>query len=295
MVNHQWRKVALFALAIALWAGGVVVAWAQPVRVMTFNVRYGTAKDGSNRWELRREQLLDVIRDFDPDVLGVQEALREQVDAIAEALPGHAAIGVGRDADGGGEYSVVFYRRGRFDVQDAETVWLSDRPDEPGSRTWGNDLPRICTGVRLVERVDGQRFTVFNTHWDHLSQPARVRSGELMAERIAARCAAGEPVLVTGDFNAAEDNPAIATLTRREQLVRDTFLVLHADEQSAGTFHGFSGTAGAGKIDAIFATPEWRIEEAEIVRASRDGRFPSDHFPVTAVVDWPAADNSPAE
>jgi endonuclease/exonuclease/phosphatase family metal-dependent hydrolase len=288
VANQRVRRAVLFVLAVGLWAGALVAASAEPVRVMTFNVRYGTADDGPNHWERRREHLLDVIRGFDPDVLGVQEALRAQVDAIAEALPGHSAIGVGREADGGGEYSTVFYRRSRFDVEAAETRWLSDHPNEPGSHTWGNDLPRICTEVRLVERAGGRRFMVLNTHWDHISQPARVRSGAMMAERIAETCEAGTPVLVTGDFNAGEDNPAIAALTRSGRLIRDTFRALHVDERSAGTFHGFSGKAGSRKIDAVFATPDWRVKEAAIVRDSREGRYPSDHFPVTAVVDWPA-------
>jgi endonuclease/exonuclease/phosphatase family metal-dependent hydrolase len=295
MVNARLRRVALFALAAAVWGRGLSSANAESVRVMTFNVRYGTADDGPNRWERRREQLLDLIREFDPDVLGVQEALREQIDAIAAALPGHASIGCGRDADGGGEYSAVFYRRQRFDVQTAATSWLSDRPEEPGSHTWGNELPRVYTWARLVDRADGRRFSVFNTHWDHMSQPARLRSGECMAALVAERCAAGDPVLVTGDFNAGEDNAAIAALTRDGQLVRDTFRAAHADEASAGTFHGFTGTAGSRKIDAVFATPEWRVEAAEIVRASQNGRFPSDHYPVTAVVDWPAADGTHGE
>jgi endonuclease/exonuclease/phosphatase family metal-dependent hydrolase len=217
------------------------------------------------------------------------------MDAIADALPGHASIGCGRDADGGGEYSAVFYRRQRFDVQTAATFWLSDRPEEPGSHTWGNELPRVYTWARLVDRDDGRRFSVFNTHWDHISQAARVRSGELMAERVAERCAVGDPVLVTGDFNAGEDNPAIVALTREGKLLRDTFRVLHADEASAGTFHGFTGTPGPAKIDAVFATSAWQVKEAAIVRSTDAGRFPSDHFPVTAVVDWPAAEEGPSE
>jgi len=94
---------------------------------------------------------------------------------------------------------------------------------------------------------------------------------------------------VSGDFNAAEDNPAIVALTRGDALLRDTFRPLHPDEASSGTFHGFTGTAGAAKIDAILATPGWRVQDAAIVRLSRAGRYPSDHFPVTAVLDWPVS------
>ncbi len=269
--------------AILAWGSGLS-AFAEPVRVMTFNVRYGTAPDGENRWELRREFLLRVITEFDPDVLGVQEAVRDQIDAIGVALPGHGLVGVGREADGGGEYSAIFYRRRRFDLMAADTFWLSDAPEEPGSRTWGNTLPRICTWARLLDRGDSRRFTVFNTHWDHESQPSRVASGALMAARVGLRLAAGEPVLVTGDFNSAPDNPATIGLTRSGKLLRDTYRPAGAGPPG-GTFHAFTGTPGPAKIDAVLATDDWQVVDAEIMRTQAAGRYPSDHFPVTAVVE----------
>lgn len=294
MANNDRETLRRAALCAAFYCVLLTAhGGAEPLRVMTFNVRYGTADDGPNHWEQRREFLLEVIREFDPDVLGVQEALRDQVDAIGDALPGHACVGVGREADGGGEYSALYYRRARFDLLAAETFWLSATPEVAGSHTWGNDLPRVCTWVRLVEREGGGRIAVFNTHWDHMSQPARLESGALMAARVAQRSAAGDPVLVTGDFNAAEDNPAIAALTQRG-LLRDTFRVVHPDEKAVGTFHAFTGQAGTGKIDVVFATDEWQVREAAIVRNERDGRYPSDHFPVTAVVELAPA-SSPSE
>ncbi len=293
------QRVACRSAGWAVVAGAMTLAVAaarcraEPVRVMTFNIRYGTADDGPDRWERRRELLLDVIREFNPDVLGVQEALRDQLDALAAALPEHGCVGVGREADGSGEYSAVFYRRTRFDLLAADTFWLSASPDEPGSRTWGNTLPRICTWARLVERADGRRFTVFNTHWDHQSQPARVESGALMAARIAARRAAGDPVLAMGDFNAAETNPAIRALIQQGEL-QDTYRAMHSDAQAGATFHGFTGRGQGGKIDFLFATKDWRVAAADIVRTERDGRYPSDHFPVTAIVELEPSDSQSA-
>ena len=275
------RSVLAAAMLLTAWASDA--APAEPVRVMTFNVRYGTAPDGENRWERRREMLLGVIANFDPDVLGVQEALRDQIDAIGEALPALACVGVGRETDGGGEYSAIFYRRKRFDLMAAETFWLSDTPKTPGSRTWGNNLPRICTWARLLDRTDSRRFTVFNTHWDHQSQPARVASGVLMGARVAECTAAGEPALVTGDFNSVENSPAMIGLCKRGELLRDTYRDVHPDEV-IGTAHAFTGLA-VGKIDAILATADWQVVEADIARTQAEGRYPSDHFPVTAVVE----------
>jgi endonuclease/exonuclease/phosphatase family metal-dependent hydrolase len=284
MVRGLWRMVC-FGVSWAAVLLSAPLVLAEPVRVMTFNVRYGTANDGPNHWDLRREILLGVVKEFDPDVLGVQEALRDQLVALVEALPGHVCVGVGREADGGGEYSALFYRRSRFDLAAADTIWLSETPGAPGSRTWGNELPRICTWARLLDRNDARRFTVFNTHWDHQSQSARERSGQVMATLVAELSVAGEPVLVTGDYNAGEDNAAIANLTRGGELLRDTFRVVHPDEREVGTFNGFQGLTRGPKIDAVFATPEWQVQAADIIRTHQDERYPSDHFPVTATVE----------
>lgn len=282
------RRRTLSSLLLVLVVTTIAAcASAEPVRVMTFNVRYGTAPDGDNRWELRRDLLLQVIRDFDPDLLGVQEAVRDQIDVLSKALPEHGCAGVGREPDGGGEYSAIFYRRTRFDLAATDTFWLSDEPRTPGSHTWGNELPRVCTWVRLLDREAGRRFTMFNTHWDHVSQPARLASGALMAERVAEACAAGEPVIVTGDYNSGPRNPAIRALTRDGELLIDTYTTEASDKATAGTFHGFSGV-GPRRIDAIFVTAGCTSEPAEIVRTHDGARYPSDHFPVTAVVTLPA-------
>lgn len=254
------------------------------LRVMTFNLRTATARDGDDAWPHRRELLVRVIREYDPDFLGVQEAQRSQLDALAKAFPELAKAGVGREADGGGEYTAVFFRDSRFDLADAGTFWLSDQPDAPGSRTWGNNLPRISTWVRLLDRASNRRFVVFNTHWDHESQPARLRSGALMAEEVAARAAAGDPVLVMADFNCGERDPAMAALTRDGELLKDTFRVVHPDEKNINTFNGFGKRPNKAKIDGILATPQWRVLDAEIVRTHEGQRYPSDHYPVTATV-----------
>ena len=278
----QTRKSCLVFAAVFMVLGTTRLA-ADPVRVMTFNIRYGNAPDGENAWPLRRDLVSRVIADEKPDVLGVQEALRSQLDELAEALPEYARIGVGREPGGGGEYSAILYRTARFDVCDAGTFWLSDAPGEPGSKSWGNNLPRICTWARLLDRTNDRRFVFLNTHWDHESQPARLQSGKLMAKRIDEICSDGEPAIVTGDFNAAPDNPGIAALVD-EGCLTDTLLTLHPDEKSIGTFNGFGTKRKSPKIDAVFVTDHWKVKDAAIVRTHEGKRYPSDHFPVTATV-----------
>ncbi|MPZ20912.1 MAG: hypothetical protein GEV06_23870 [Luteitalea sp.] len=257
----------------------------QPLTVMSFNIRYGTAEDGPDRWEARRALLFEVLRSERPDIVGVQEALHFQLQEILEALPQFAMVGVGRD-DGKreGEYSAILYRRDRFTAEASDTFWLSDTPDVPGSTSWGNTIPRICTWARFADQ-SGATFYAYNVHLDHRSQPSREQSTALLAEQIRSRTPPA-PVVVTGDFNAAEDNPAVETLRELPDggvFLVDTFRVRHRTEPTAGTFNGFElGNTGGDKIDYVFAEPTTEVLEATIGRTSRDGRYPSDHFPVVA-------------
>jgi endonuclease/exonuclease/phosphatase family metal-dependent hydrolase len=252
------------------------------MRLMTFNIRYANPEDGENCWEKRREMVYKLIRDEKPDVLGVQEALKPQLDEIGKALPEYASVGVGRD-DGksAGEHSQILYRADRFRVEGKGTFWFSDTPDVPGSKHWGNTVIRICTWARLKDKKTGRAFTVYNLHLDHQSQPSRVKSVELLLKRIQAR-AHKDPVVVMGDFNAGEDNAAVTVLKEaKEPKLQDTFRRIQPQATEVGTFHGFRGKAGSEKIDYIFVTEEFEVETAGILLTNDKGRYPSDHFPVT--------------
>jgi endonuclease/exonuclease/phosphatase family metal-dependent hydrolase len=253
-----------------------------PLAVMSFNIRYGTAMDGDNQWHERRDLLFDVMREQDADLVGLQEALDFQIDEIVAALPAYAVVGIGRD-DGArkGEYAAILFRKDRLHVAASGTFWFSATPDVVRSATWGNRVTRICTWARFVDR-DGRPFWVYNVHLDHESQPSREKSVALLRERIDARPFPGEPVIVTGDFNVGEANPALRALTSGGAFV-DTFRVRYPDEKQVGTFTGFRHEQVDGdKIDYVFAQPGAQVLSAAIVRTSRDGRYPSDHFPVVA-------------
>ena len=255
--------------------------------VMTFNIRFGTAPDGDNSWPNRRELAVQVLRDEEPQIVGLQEALRFQLDDLRKELPNYGEVGIGRD-DGkkAGEYSAILYDQRRIDVLDSGTFWFADSPDVPGSTTWGSTFPRICTWMRCRDRQTDRTVGVFNQHWDHLSQPSREKSAAMLLAKLADRAQPNEPVIVTGDFNAGESNPAFMQLVQDDRFhLSDTLRTLHPDEKIVGTFHGFKGDSAGEKIDAILVTPEWRVTKAEIIRVQRCNVYPSDHYPVTATLE----------
>ena len=263
--------------------GGLLVA------VMSFNIRYDTYLDGENRWSKRKGQVSEVIRRYSPDVLGVQEALRHQIDDIRKELPGFGEIGDGRDGEDQGEYSAILYDINRFEVDDSGTFWLSDRPGKP-SRDWGNGYNRICTWVRLLEIGTGRAFYMYNTHLDHQSQAAREKSVRLIMAYIGKR-KQQDPFVLTGDFNDGEESGPVKYLTgqgdgadRSPIILVDTFRLLHPNTEDVGTFNGFVGRTKGAKLDYIFTAPGSQVLEAAILRTMRDGLYPSDHYPVTATL-----------
>jgi endonuclease/exonuclease/phosphatase family metal-dependent hydrolase len=296
------RRRRLMLLLFVLWLisdnPAAQVAAREPLTVMSFNIRYGTAQDGDNQWTARKEMLFDLVRAQNADIIGLQEALDSQIREITAAAPGYAVVGVGRDdALAKGEYSAILFRTDRLHVAESGTFWFSDTPEVPASKTWGNNITRICTWARFIDR-DGRGFWHFNLHLDHQSQPSRERSTELLRRRIDARAFPAEPVVVTGDFNVGEGNPALRALVAPPRSAGatgetappfvDTFRVLHPEESVVGTFNGFKfGQVNGEKIDYVLVPPGTEVLTADILRTSRSERYPSDHFPVVARVRLP--------
>lgn len=288
------RNVLRLLVAVPFALAAPAAAAAEPpldLTVLTYNIRYNTPADGEDRWDNRKARIAELIKDHDPDLVGLQEALRGQLNDLSAALPAYGEIGVGRD-DGkeAGEYAAILYRKERLEPLDSGTFWFSETPEVPGSRSWGNRVVRICTWARFKDRQTGRTVRIYNLHLDHESQPSRVKGVALLAERIAAR-GDDDPVIVTGDFNAAEDNPAIAAMKAPPAGLVDTFRLAHPEgpeAPEAGTFNNFGRPGGAaGKIDYIFVQPTAAAPEAGIDRRSHAGRFPSDHYAVWAKVRWP--------
>jgi endonuclease/exonuclease/phosphatase family metal-dependent hydrolase len=273
-----------------------VTSQSDSFRIMSFNIRYGSADDKENAWDLRKDLVFDIINEYQPQLAGVQEALYFQLEEIIQKLPEYAFIGVGRD-DGKkeGEFSAILYLKDRYDVISHDTFWLSDTPGTINSKTWGNTLPRIVTWAKLEDTELNKQLYMFNTHFDHKSQPSREKSAQLIVKKVLARETAGIPAVITGDFNAGEYNSVIRymvedqgiTMSTGESLTnpqpfKDTFRTRHPEAVKVGTANRFEGYSVGEKIDYIFVSGHLSITGATIIRDNDHGRYPSDHFPITA-------------
>ena len=290
MMGAAWREVLCLALVgLVDWRSAL---GADPVRVMSFNIRYGTANDGVNHWDRRREFLRDTIRAFDPDLLGTQETLGFQRDWLREQLPGYGVLGVGRDdGQNAGEMMALYYREARFEKLAGGHFWLSETPEKAGSKSWDSSLPRMVTWVRLKDRQAPQARPVlfFNTHFDHRGNEARARSAALIRQRLREQ-GPQDSLIVTGDFNDGDGGEPhrqlFADLAGTPSPVVDTFRVKHPQPgPNEGTFTEFlEKNTGGPRIDWIAVSRDWEIESAAIDRTAREGLTPSDHFPVTATL-----------
>jgi len=257
---------------------------------MTFNIRLGVAKDGENSWQFRTNMVCDVIRKRQPDFVGMQEAWKFQTDVVLAALPEYAFIGRSRQEDESkGEWCPVLYRRDRFELVKQETFWLSETPDKPASTTWGNQIPRICTWGLFHDRKTGRQLYLYNTHFDHKSQNSREHSALLCRKVISERMPSA-PWIFMGDLNAGEDNKAIANLVSDGPgKMADTFRILRPDAKDTGTFNFWKGRTDGSKIDYVYVSSDKtpKVIKAEIIHDHNDeGRYPSDHYPVWAVLEF---------
>lgn len=291
--------LATFVLAMVVLATRASAAPPDPtaadaggtITVLAFNIRYDEPRDGADRWSARRDLVLEVLRREEPDFIALQEVLPSQqawiLAALAERGPAYGVIARSRETDPAeGEANPLLHREDRWRRLEGGVFWLSETPEVPGSRSWSSACPRIATWGRFASRSEeSRRILVVNTHLDHASADARAGAAARLAGfiRSARSDRPGEPVILLGDFNMTPDDPAMQPLLDSVggAGLRD---VAPEDPRGGGTFHGFRGRPDGRRIDLLLASREFAAASAEIDRTSREGRFPSDHFPLRATL-----------
>jgi len=256
---------------------------------ISYNIRNDNQGDtGPKNWESRKETLAAYLLDHKASIIGLQEVKHNQFQDMDKALPNHDDVGVGRD-DGkaAGEFSPIFYDRKiwKLDAKEHGTYWLSDKPNVIASRSWGNHHNRICTWARLIRILppnEGTALYVYNTHWDHRSQPARMKSGQLMLTKIKTRTHQNDPYLVMGDFNATTENPAII------QFLESGLLLDHATQKIKSSSHWKANLVPGLRIDHIFTSLSIKKATVQVdSNGDKYGNAASDHHPVRLEIPQP--------
>lgn len=264
----------------------------EPLRVMSFNIRFDNPSDGPDAWPHRKDFVAGMFRFHKNDIVGIQEGLISQVMDLEELLPEFEWVGVGReDGEDGGEFCAIFYKTDRFDLIEDGTFWLSETPDVPGSLGWDTAITRISTWARLYDKENSRRFIVFNTHYDHRGEEARSKSSELILQKVA-ELSEGDPVIVMGDLNTVESQDPYKILTDpalgpvRVELFDGFYHSRYGHHGPTTTWNGFREMIPERRIDYIFVNPKFSVIQHGILADIRDGHFPSDHLPVVADIEF---------
>ncbi|MEW5734771.1 MAG: endonuclease/exonuclease/phosphatase family protein [Thermodesulfobacteriota bacterium] len=260
-------------------------ASAADIRVMSLNLRFGLADDGENRWDRRKVALAPLFSRFAPDFLAVQEANLFQKDFIAGILPGHLHYGVRQPAPPFWQNNAVFYKR-EWSLSISRHFFLSPTPDVP-SRFTQSRWPRQCSLGVLAK--GGRRLAFADTHFDFAENVQN--QSALLVQQAIEECAPGMPAIIAGDFNTRPGSSCHALFTcntrDRNPLLGPPFRDALESSCTPGTHHGFTGHADekTGRIDWILFRGAMALKESFVITESFEGFYPSDHFPVMAVLE----------
>jgi endonuclease/exonuclease/phosphatase family metal-dependent hydrolase len=256
------------------------------IKIMSFNIRYGLADDGENHWNKRKSLALARIQAFGPDLLGLQECRDDaQADFIRSNLPDYHFLGYHRGGPGDTtlEMAPLLFRRAAFDLLESGCFWLSETPNIPGSMSWDAAYPRTVTWARLACQSSGAMFFYINTHFDY--EPAAIEGNARCLENWLHQIAPQTPLIISGDFNADKESQAYRLLTGDARLM-DAFRQANPIEADEATFHAFGQQEEFASLDWILLSEHFRVLDAQIDRTHEGTLFPSDHYPVTAVLTW---------
>lgn len=262
-------------------------------RIATYNIRYDAKADdeSGNPWQVRKHEVAKLIKRHQFDVVGVQEPNAKQLEEFQALMPDYAYTGHpygGKNGDA--HHCATFYKKDLFTALDSGVFWFSETPNEP-SIGWDATDRRICSWIKLQVKATGQEFYVFNAHFYWKNQTARENSGMVLVNQVNA-IAAGAPVVALGDFNSHPDTPQIADIKKR---LSDAYEITETSRQGVdGT--GFPGGVFQGKpearIDYLFVSSHFLVKDYKVISdVYHEDRYPSDHLPVTSLLELKSETN----
>jgi endonuclease/exonuclease/phosphatase family metal-dependent hydrolase len=263
-------------------------------RAMSFNIRYDFKNDGDNRWPRRVSAVAKMIKQA--PVVGIQEDKGRQIDDLRPLLPGYKIVGGGRNPTGSGERCSILVRRSEAKIREWGEFWLSDTPDVKGSNTWRDRYPRKVTWALIELKSARTPILLLNTHLpekDSGRDPEnRIKGMRVMNEFIQKRLPKKErkkvAILITGDYNSTPSEEPRKTLVGSGPNalgLRDAWTEASSRPSFGGTFNAFKGLRGNHRIDWILVGGPVRVRRYETLAEKVDGRWPSDHYPITASLE----------
>lgn len=256
---------------------------ADDLKVISFNIRYNSwyDRESPNRWELRRDAVVRMVREEQPAALGLQEALIDQLQYLDSCLPQYRRIGVGRD-DGkeAGEFMAIYYDTAQLELTGSDTWWLSDSAEVP-SYGWDAACRRTVTKAAFRDRRSGRCFDYFNTHLDHVGQTARAESARMVAALVDGHCF-DKPAIVGGDMNTTIDDTIFHSLYAAGLQDART---LTDSTSHAITYNAFGQNEGA--VIDHFLVRDVKVLRFRTLNGDFGVPYISDHYPIEILFRLP--------
>ena len=263
----------------------------EKITLMTYNLKFASPTY-KPLWEVRRDWQIDMIRKYNPDIIGTQEGLKEQIDYLAAQLPEYVVVGEGRKGGDDDEHMAIFYKRDKFRLRELNNFALSKTPEILGSGP--NVNPRMMTWARFAfinipsKGKNGDYPSDYRDHWEHNKEfyifnthyfngrsatLARLSASKLIMERIQALNRFGKwtderPVFLMGDFNCRPGSAPHKVLVGDGNAENPNYLV---DTNIDGD---------PKEIDWILYKGAVQLLKYEEVDYNVNGAYPSDHKPI---------------
>jgi endonuclease/exonuclease/phosphatase family metal-dependent hydrolase len=248
--------------------------------LVTCNIRFDNPADGANAWPHRRSLLSEVLLKHQPDIIATQEGRFQQLHDLNSLLTDYDIVDQHRAWIGERMYPTFFLKKNCFELMKSEDIWLSETPDIAGSKSFGSTFPRLMTWMKIQPVGSQNDLWLVNTHLDHIKEEARLGQVKVLTSQIKRFWNKADHLFIMGDFNAAPTGPVHEHLLQ-ELSMKDTWKLFHSHEETS--HHAFSGNFPNGsRIDWIMADERVKVLSCELDKSSKDGHWPSDHYPVVA-------------
>ncbi len=250
--------------------------------LVTCNIRFDNPADGANSWQHRRDFLKDILLSHSPDIIATQEGRFHQLQELNTLLADYEIIDPHRAWIGERMYPTFFLKKGSFELMKSEDIWLSETPDIAGSKSFGSAFPRLMTWMKIQPVGSDQDFWIVNTHLDHMKEETRMGQVQVLTTQVKKFWNSADPLIIMGDFNDAPSSNVRRHLETEFDLQDAWRLFNHKEESS---HHPFTGEEPNGKrIDWILVDRKMKVNSSAIDKSTREGKYPTDHFPVVAKI-----------
>ncbi|MBQ0102317.1 MAG: endonuclease/exonuclease/phosphatase family protein [Firmicutes bacterium] len=237
------------------------------LKVMSYNVLTGAKGE-------RLEQIVKVIRDYDPDVIGFQEVQPMTLIGFQKLLCNdYDYLILARDNESF-ESTPLFYKKDKFNLIDGGSKWISDTPDKM-SKYAVSAYTRVYTYAVLEDKETGVRFTHLNTHIDYIDEANTIQVYRLLELTEPLR---NMPIFYTADWNMYRESDGYRVMQANGMLD----VALHTID----SHYGPTFPSSEAYIDFIFASVNGiKPTKYRVINDHEFSATSSDHYPIYAELE----------